>query len=189
VPGEPRSTRTRHSAFHFESAHYLALFRRFQKHLPDFEGSPILIRSFPGLRDRHGAVHAGSFLRARRILFDCAAAEFPRIFVHEVFHFVWLRAGNPRRSDYEQLLRDEARVGARGELGWSSEWRKRKLTATDRNSGTRRWREYACESFCDTAAWLYSGTGEHEEFTLSNRFRSRRVKWFQDAFGNGPLSI
>ena len=85
------------------------------------------------------------------------AAEFPRIFVHELFHFVWLRAGNPLRWSYEGCVRAEFRSGARGELGWSAEWRKAASRAGDVRRRSRRWREYACESFCDTAAWLYSG--------------------------------
>src|SRR5690349_5183293 len=128
--------------FRFESTQHQRLFRQFHNGLPSFQGQAIAIRSFPGLRDRHGAVHAGSFLRKRVILFDCTAAEFPRIFVHEVFHFAWLRSGNPRRKSFEQLLRAENLVKARGELGWSSEWRKRKLAANDSRNRTRRWREY-----------------------------------------------
>ena len=30
--------------------------------------------------------------------------------------------------------------------------------ARDIAGRTRHWREYCCESFCDTAAWLYSGS-------------------------------
>ena len=93
--------------------------------------------------------------------------EFPRIFVHELFHFVWLRAGNPRRWSFERVVRGEFRSGARGELGWSAEWRKAALRAGDVRRRSRRWREYCCESFCDTAAWLYSGVIRHPEFTLA----------------------
>ncbi len=63
--------------------------------LPPLAGQPIRLARAHNLRDRHGPVHGGAFLRERRILFDCTRAEFPRIFVHELFHFVWLRAGNP----------------------------------------------------------------------------------------------
>src|SRR5579872_1741262 len=80
-------------------------------------GAPPRIEAAPGLRDRYGPVHAGAFVRERRIAFDCAAAEFPRIFVHELFHFAWLRAGNRVRRSYEEVLRGEHRAGARGELG------------------------------------------------------------------------
>jgi len=159
------------------------------RRLPPLDGDPIDIHSAPGLADRRGPVHAGSFLRERRIALNCARAELPRILVHEVFHFVWLRAGNPRRRSWESLLAAELRDKARGELGWSAEWRKRALTAADRAARTRRWREYACEAFCDTAAWLYSGTRRHPEFTLAQRHRNRRRTWFEDTFSGRPLPL
>jgi hypothetical protein len=149
-------------------------------------GAPIRIETFRGLRDRRGPVHAGSFLRQRRIVINCTVAEFPRIFVHEVFHFVWLRAGNPMRLSYENLLRNER---SHGELGWSAEWRKHSLHAADSNRRSRRWREYCCESFCDTAAWLYSGLRRHPEFTLSARFSARRGAWFRKAIENRQLPV
>jgi hypothetical protein len=93
------------------------------RRLPPLTGAPIRIERVPGLRDRPGPVHAGSFLRERRIAFDCAGAEFPRIFVHELFHFVWLRAGNPRRRSWESLLMAEIESQARGDLVWSAVWR------------------------------------------------------------------
>jgi len=159
------------------------------RRLPSLSGAPVTLANIPGLRDRHGAVHAGSFLRERRIAFDCTAAEFPRIFVHELFHFVWLRAGNPARLSYETLLRRELREGARGELGWSAERRKDALGAHEIRSRARQWREYCCESFCDTAAWLYSGVPRHNEYTLARRFRNRRRAWFIETIGAGRLSI
>ena len=156
------------------------------KRLPELRGDPILIQGAHGLRDRRGPVHAGAFLRERRIAFDCTRAEFPRIFVHELAHFVWLRLGNPRRRSYEALLRAEH---ARGELGWSAEWRKLALTPRHCHDRSRAWREYCCESFCDTAAWLWSGLARHSEFTLPARARIRRARWFRTALGSGPLSI
>ena len=151
-------------------------------------GAPVAVERVPGLRDRRGAVHAGAFLRERRIALDCSSAEFPRIFVHELFHFVWLRAGNTARRSFERLLAAERRDGARGELGWSAEWRKLALNAADVKSRTRRWREYCCESFCDTAAWLYAGLHRHPEFTLRARFRTGRRAWFATFVKRG-LSI
>jgi hypothetical protein len=115
--------------------------------LPDLEGGPIRILRVTGLRDERGAVHAGSFLRQRRIAFDCSPNEFGRVLVHELFHFVWLRLGNPRRRSFENLLRRELAEGARGELGWSADCRKQELRAADIRSRTRYWREYCCESF------------------------------------------
>ena len=157
--------------------------------LPDLAGEQIRVLRVTGLRDRRGAVHAGSFLRQRRIAFDCSADEFARVLVHELFHFVWLRLGNPRRRSYERLLRRELAERARGELGWSADCRKRELLRADIRSRTRGWREYCCESFCDSAAWLYAGIARHEEFTLTGRFRRRRGEWFGKIAGDGPLSI
>jgi hypothetical protein len=157
--------------------------------LPPLAGKQIRIYPAPGLRDRRGPVHAGSFLRERRIALDCTAAEFPRVLVHELFHFVWVRAGTSLRRSFEGLLETERDAGARGELGWSAEWRKRELEARDVRERRRRWREYSCESFCDTAAWLYSGLHEHPEFTLAARHRARRRSWFQRRLGGGPLPV
>jgi hypothetical protein len=162
-----------------------ALLRR----LPPLTGAPIRIAIARGLRDRRGPVHAGSFLRDRRIVLDCTRSEFPRIFVHELFHFVWLRAGNPLRRSYEILLQSEHTAHSRGELGWSAEWRKQALAPGDASRRSRRWREYCCESFCDTSAWLYSGVRRHPEFTLSARFRARRRVWFRKAFRNRELPV
>jgi hypothetical protein len=146
----------------------------------------------PGLRASRGKlapaggpgveVHAGSFLRKREIVLDAgllaSPRELARILIHELFHFVWLRLGNPGRRSYEALIAREIRERIPGELGWSAEWRKRRLTARDRSERTRRWREYVCESFCDTAGWLLGGGGRHEEFTLDRRCRTRRRRWF-----------
>jgi len=134
-------------------------------------------------------VHGASFLRDRRIAFDCTTREFPRIFVHELFHFVWLRAGNTRRWSYEALLRAELRTRARGELGWSAEWRKAQLTLREVRNRGRRWREYCCESFCDTSAWLYSGIDGHPEFTLPQGCRKLRRQWFECEIEAKGLSI
>jgi hypothetical protein len=154
--------------------------------LPQLRGAPIRIQGAQGLRDRRGPVHAGAFLRERRIAFDCTRDEFPRIFVHELAHFIWLRLGNAKRHRYEELLRVER---APGELGWSAEWRKIALTPRHRRDRSRAWREYCCESFCDTAAWLWSGLARHPEFTLPARYRVRRVRWFQHVLGSDRLSI
>jgi hypothetical protein len=159
------------------------------RRLPLLAGSPLRIERARGLRDRRGPVHGGSFLRQRRIVLDCSRAEFPRIFVHELYHFAWLRAGNSVRRSYEDLLAREFETKARGELGWSAEWRKNPLKETDVQRRTRRWREYACESFCDTAAWLYSGLISHSEFTLSSRAAARRRAWFRGNLEGAAVSI
>ena len=157
--------------------------------MPPLEGAPVRVDLVCGLQDRRGPVHAGSFLRERRIALSCTRIEFPRIFVHEVGHFIWLRLGNPARLRYEEVVRAEIAARARGELGWSAEWRKKVLRANDVARRTRRWREYCCESFCDTAAWLYSGVKGHKEFTLGARWRRGRRTWFAESIDNRTLSI
>jgi hypothetical protein len=160
--------------------------------LPPVQGDPIRIRFVHDLSG-HGPIHAGSLLRQRRILIETSLsrdpADFARIFVHELFHFAWLRLGNPRRRSYEYLLAVEISAGAAGELGWSAEWRKDALQRSDRRQRTRRWREYACESFCDTAAWLYSGARRHPEFTLPARFRISRRDWFARSVATDGISV
>ena len=153
------------------------------------EGLPVRVEVARGLRDRRGPVHAGSFLRERRIGLNCTRAELPRIFAHEVAHFIWLRLGNATRRSYEEVVRGEIAARARGELGWSAEWRKRALRPEDGAGRTRRWREYCCESFCDTAAWLYGGMERHPEFTLPVRWRRERRAWFAESLANRTLSI
>ena len=99
--------------------------RRVLAGLPALFGRPIRIQRVAGLRDRYGPVHGASYLRERRIAFDCTAAEFPRIFVHELFHFVWLRGGKPRRGGrLKSVLRSEcggAGAGGAGVVGGVAE--------------------------------------------------------------------
>lgn len=135
-------------------------------------------------------VHAGSFIRRREIVLESELRENPRemarIFVHELFHFAWVRLGNPRRRSYEHLLRAELAARARGELGWSAQERKSGLPGVGKGSA---WREYVCESFCDTAAFLYSGCGRHEEFTLRPTWWRKRKLWFDESLSGRALSI
>jgi hypothetical protein len=124
--------------------------------------------------------HAATFSRKRLILLDSELLEDPaehaRILAHERFHFVWVRLGNATRRSWEAVLQFEASRGARGEMGWSAEWRKRKLTPGDITKRSRLWREYCCESFCDTGAWVE--TGLQNEANLANRWRAGRKAWF-----------
>lgn len=159
--------------------------------LPELTGLPIRIDWRPSLRSHRGRLHSGpgpgdevhaaTFPRQRLIIFGAELhddeSERARIFTHEVFHFVWLKLGNTRRNSWGLLLRDECNAHARGELGWSAEWRKRRLSEQDIHERTRLWREYACESFCDTAAWRWSGLEDHREYTLARRWRNRRNLW------------
>lgn len=132
-------------------------------------GRPVSVRWSAGLRDGVRDAVAGADIRRREIHLHPAlarrGAEYRRILTHELFHFVWVRLGNPKRAAWKELLRAELSAGARGELGWSSEWRKAELPA--------RFDEYACESFCDTAAWLFA-SAHSEEYTLAVRWRERR---------------
>jgi hypothetical protein len=146
-----------------------------------FRGEPIEVRYSDGLRDTAGhPAHAATFIRRRLIILDSdlkrSPSEHSRILCHELFHFAWVRLDNSRRLSWEQLLRAELRVRATGEAGWSAEWRKGELCATDLTHRTRRWREYCCESFCDTAAWLR--TSQRSELTLARPQCDGRKRWF-----------
>lgn len=136
-------------------------------------------------------VHAGSFLRRREMVLDAAlrGLEFRRILVHEALHFAWIRLGNGRRRSWESLLAAEWRAKARGETGWSAEWRKRELGYTDVRRRTRRWREYVCESFCDTGAWILTGGRPHPETTLVTKWRPKRRQWWKNLLAPGSISI
>ena len=86
-------------------------------------------------------------------------------------------------------MRAELAGRVRGELGWSAEWRKRALNPGDAKARTRRWREYVCESFCDSAAWMFSGVQAHPEYTLTLRSRLRRRRWFSESDVTRQISI
>ena len=136
-------------------------------------------------------VHAASYLRERRIVLATElledARELRRIFLHELLHFAWLRLANADRDGWEAVVREEWKRNARGELGWSAEWRKNMLR-TER-IGRRRWREYLCESFCDTGAWACGRLDRHEEFTLGKTWRKRRLQWWRTFVAGRRLSI
>ncbi len=173
------------------------------RRLPPLSGRCIHVSFRPRLTAHRGkllsrspkgdAVYAGSFLRKRRIVLDDDMLRTPRIleriFVHEVFHFVWLRLGANVRAAFEELVASEFDRAARGELGWSSESMKLKLTQADREERSRRWRDYICESFCDTAGWLFGTTRQYSEMTLARRFRESRRRWFREHLSARPLSI
>jgi hypothetical protein len=134
-------------------------------------------------------VHAAAFLHTRELLLDSSlledAGELIRIFAHEIFHFVWRRLDNSTRASWERLVRAERRVRVKGELGWSAEMRKLKLKTTT----GRAWKDYICESFCDTAAWYFSGGRAHEEFTLPISARRARKRWFDNLIEKRRLPI
>ena len=152
-----------------------------------FAGGPVEIAYRADLRDTAGnAAHAATFIRKRLIVLDeelkPGSAEHERVLCHEMFHFVWVRLGNPRRLAWGRLLEAEWNARARGEAGWSAEWRKKALRSSDVAGRTRRWREYCCESFCDTAAWLFASN--ESEVTLGKLRRAGRKAWFARHIGN-----
>ena len=131
-------------------------------------------------RKAHGeAVHAGAFLRKGLVTLDSSlledAPELIRILTHEMFHFVWRRLGNSARLEWEHLLAAERTVF---DLGWSAESRRRAMTRADVKLRTKRWREYCCEAFCDTAAWVFSPRLPHDEVSLPAAARQQRRRWF-----------
>jgi hypothetical protein len=147
--------------------------------LPVLAGRPIQVR----VRRSLGPHLAATSIPRRIVLLDSEVlrrrGDFERILVHEIGHFVWVRLSNARRRGWEQVLAEELAHQARGELGWSAEWRKNKLTAGDLRRRSPAWKRYVRESFCDTAAWRFSGLKSHGEFTLAARFRRRRRAWFE----------
>jgi hypothetical protein len=157
-----------------------------------FEGRPVGIRYGADLRDTAGnPAHAATSIPSRIIILDAELNKKPRernrILLHECFHFVWVRLGNPVRWSWEKHLVNEWETGARGEAGWSAEWRKKNLCAADVHGRTLAWREYCCESFCDTAAWIMSGRAT--ENTLGMARRQSRLAWFEDHFKDRSFRI
>jgi hypothetical protein len=175
-----------------------------ERRLGALEGRSIYLRFLPALtadgrrlysnRPNGQPVYAGSFIRKRQIVLDQELQRQPRelarILVHELFHFAWVRLGNPVRRSDEDLVREEWQQRARGELGWSAELRKRALLKrSPREAASAAWRDYLCESFCDTGAWIYSGVRRHPEYTLAARHRDRRAEWFRTVFQGAAIPI
>lgn len=158
--------------------------------LPDLDGSPIHLQFLPELTAHRGklltgepgrgkAVHAASFLRERRIVLEDDLLQHPLLLrltlTHEIFHFVWIRLSNESRRGFEQVLLQEHTACVAGELGESSEVARESLLPSDRAQRYLRWRAYVCESFCDTAAWSYSGVKRYRYFRLPEEWRNRRA--------------
>jgi len=156
--------------------------------LPALVGHPIRVE----IRASLGSHLAASSIPSRLILLDAAVfarrGEFERILIHELFHFAWVRLSNQKRRAWEEVLARELHARVAGELGWSAEWRKDALTRRDARSRTLRWRRYACESFCDTAAWLFAGLRAHEEYTLGAGPRRLRRQWFRQ-YGHDTVRV
>lgn len=157
--------------------------------LPQLTGRPIRVE----VRRTLGSHLAAASIPRRVILLDTAVfarrGEFERILIHELFHFAWVRLSNQQRRAWEDRLVHEWAAQTAGELGWSAEWRKATLSPKDVRSRTPRWRRYACESFCDTAAWLYGGLRQHDEFTLAAPARRLRRQWFERTLEDGRDTV
>lgn len=146
------------------------------------------------IRRSLGSHLAGASIPQRMILLDAAVlarrGEFERILIHELFHFAWVRLSNQKRVAWEQVLAGELRKRVKGELGWSAEWRKEILTLADARLRSPKWRRYACESFCDSAAWMFAGLRAHDEFTLAAASRRERRRWFTEQFSESrPVTV
>ena len=158
--------------------------------LPTLSGRPIRVE----IRRSLGPHHAATNIPRRRILLDAGLlaqpGEFERILIHEIFHFAWVRLSNRTRRGWERVLASEFAARTQGELGWSAEWRKAKLTRADVRGRTPAWRRYVCESFCDTSAWLCAGLSRHDEFTLPLASRRLRRLWFAgNVLGRVPVPV
>jgi hypothetical protein len=154
--------------------------------VPPLSGPPIRVE----LRKTLGPHLAATSIPRRLILLDrevlSKRGDFERILIHEIFHFVWVRLSNASRRDWEKLLAAESSTG---ELGWSAEWRKLKLQSSDAKLRSPKWRRYARESFCDSAAWMFAELKFHDEFTLRMPSRRTRKAWFERNFATGPIHI
>ena len=161
--------------------------------LPQIKGGPILLEFRPqltayrgkllsGVPDRGCAVHAATFLRERRIVLEDVllkdSGRMQSILIHELFHFVWWGLGHSSRHSYTLLIRQEIDKGARGELGESSAVAKARLRSSDSELSTARWKNYVCESFCDTAAWIYGARRTNPSATLAQTRVNQREAWF-----------
>jgi hypothetical protein len=135
-------------------------------------------------------VYAAAYLRERRIVLEKGLLSEPTllrfIFVHELFHFVWMRLGNPAREEYSCLIAHEIQRLARGELGESSLVKKTGLPKdSQRPIKAPVWRDYVCESFCDSASHLLTGALVHEGSKLGRRWTDLRRAWFEQMLRDG----
>lgn len=154
--------------------------------LPPLSGPRIRVE----IRKTLGPHWAATSIPKRVILLDGEVlkkhGDFERILIHEIFHFAWVRLSNASRRDWERLLASEK---VAGELGWSAEWRKLKLKSSDARLRSAKWRRYARESFCDSAAFLYAELRSHDEFTLPAALRRERKRWFERNFASHAIAI
>ena len=161
--------------------------------LPLEAGRPVQVAFRPGLTahrgellsraDRGTPVYAATYIRRRQVVLETSLLAYPAalrsIFVHELFHFVWVRLGNRTRAEYSGLLLREMARNARGELGESSLVSKAELRRhIEYSPSSARWRNYICESFCDSAAFIFTGALVHDGPKLGKRWTAIRRDWF-----------
>jgi hypothetical protein len=167
--------------------------------LIEFAGEPIHVEFRSNLRARRGKldergaeVHAASFLHRRLIILDQELLrdkrDCERILAHEIFHFVWWKAPAVRKK-YGSLIRQEFVAGTPGEMGWSADWRKQALHPNDVRNNSRRFRDYVCESFCDSCACLLLEISRHHEITLPPSARKTRRHFFEANLAGRRLKI
>ncbi len=144
--------------------------------------------------ERGEEVHASSYIRKREIVLDSAlldhSPELIRIIVHEVFHFVWTRLDNGSRREWEAVISAEFARRTPGELGYSAALRKERLIAGGwKDVPKKLWRDYVCESFCDTAAWCFSARTRHDEVNLPAVARKGRERYFRSLLDRRVLPV
>jgi len=143
----------------------------------------------PQLRNGDRSTQAVSYVRERVIVLRQRLFRQrwlgQRLFYHELCHFLWPRLGVRARKRFVRHLERERARGLRGELGYSAQYRKSRLPRPGQ-PGQAAWREYACESFCDTGAYaLARAAGSRQalrsvEFTLAaRRRRARLAAWWR----------
>ena len=134
-------------------------------------------------------VYAGSFIRHRSIILESALLRTPRllraILVHELSHFVWIRLGNGARKSFAFLLEQEQLGKACGELGESAAVHKAGLTKSPLPKDSRQWRDYVCESFCDTSAAIFVPDAPCLGPPLAQRWFRRRYNWLIEESRDG----
>jgi hypothetical protein len=166
--------------------------------LPIEPAAAVQVAFLPRLTDYRGKllsgdhrgtpIYAAAFVRERRIVLETDLVKTPDalrfIFVHELFHLAWLRLGNGRREAFRKLLVNEIAANVRGELGESSTVKKGQWMACPEFSvRAPNWRDYTCESFCDSAASFYAAGRVPSGYKIGKAWTAIRRDWFDRNLG------
>lgn len=123
-------------------------------------------------------VFAASFLARREIVFASElldhAPALVEIFAHEIYHFAWRRLGNVERAAWAQLLQGETKPK---HAGLSSRLRYEEFIE---RRADRRWKNYVCEAFCDTAGAMTQP---------KSKISSQRKQWFKRLLKRRKLAV